>query len=89
MLNKIIGIIKNDPEINSAYEDKESCFRMVIDPILQDKLADDDKLLNTLLIVMASQCKIYDKLLNNIAKYGDRVLIDICNKDIQNIFSID
>ena len=89
MINKILDIIKNDPDIKKAYEDKESCFCMAIDPILQDKSISDDNLLNTLLLVMASQCKIYDRLLNNIAKYGDKSLINECNKDIRDVFNID
>lgn len=87
MLNKIIDLIENDQIFKTAYEDKESCFHMVIDPVLQDIDANDDKILSTLILIISSQCKIYDMLLNNIAKYGNAPLIDICNKDIKTVFS--
>ena len=37
--------------------------------------------------MLASQAVIYDKLLNNIAQYGDKNLIDKCNSDINSVFA--
>lgn len=77
--------IENDPIIKQCYEDQGGCFKNIIVPGIMDS---DDKL-RTMISMLASQAIIYDKLLNNIAQYGDKELIAKCNSDINNVFACD
>ena len=46
----------------------------------------DNKLI-TMIEMLASQSVIYDKLLNNIAQFGNPELIKKCSEDIKSVFS--
>lgn len=75
--------IENDPMIKQCYDDEGGCFKNIIVPSI---INSNDKL-RTMIGMLASQAVIYDKLLNNIAQYGDKELIKKCNDDINNVFN--
>ena len=75
--------IENDPVVKQCYEDQGGCFKNIIIPSV---INSNDKL-RTMISMLASQAVIYDKLLNNIAQYGDKNLIDKCNSDINSVFA--
>ena len=80
---KIKSIIENDPDIKQIYENDAGCFKNIIVPIILE--ADDVD--TAILGLLASQASVYDKLLNNIAQYGSKELIEKCTNDINNVFS--
>ena len=75
--------IENDPIVKECYEDQGGCFKNIIIPSI---INSDDKL-RTMINMLASQSAIYDKLLNNIAQFGNQELIRICKNDVDSIFS--
>ena len=84
---QIIDFIENDKITKAIYENNEGCFKNIVVPRIKE--TEDDKVLETVISMLAVQTTIYDSLLNNIAQFGDKVLIDKCNNDINNIFTLE
>ena len=87
-LDKIVedtlnNAIENDPLIKQCYEDQGGCFKNIIVPSIMNS----ESRIASMICMLASQAVIYDKLLNNIAQYGDKELIKKCNDDINNVFN--
>ena len=80
---KIMEIIETVPEVKKVYEDKEGCFRNLVVPALTDDINESD-VFELMLVMLASQCRSYDILLNNIAVLGSKELIEKCRDDIRD-----
>ena len=76
--------IKTDPMIKSIYENGDNCFRNIVIPTIMNS---PDNTLETIIAILANQSLIYDKLLNNIAKYGSKELMQKCSEDINSVFN--
>jgi hypothetical protein len=79
----INNAIENDPIIKQCYEDQGGCFKNIIVPSIMNS----ESKIASMIAMLASQAIIYDKLLNNIAQYGDKELIKKCNDDITKVFT--
>lgn len=79
----IENAIENDPIIKQCYEDQGGCFKNIIVP----SILNSESKIASMICMLASQAVIYDKLLNNIAQYGDKELIQKCNNDINAVFN--
>ena len=80
---KIMNYIKSNQEI---YEDKEGSFINVIIPVIES--SNEDSILENLIAMLASQCKAYDIVLDNISQLGSSELIKKCREDLMNLYSI-
>ena len=84
---QIIDFIEKDSVLKGIYENNESCFKNIVFPRIKE--SDDDKVLETVIYMLAMQCEIYDVLLNNIAQFGNKELIIKSNNDINNIITLE
>ena len=84
---QIIDFIEKDSVLKDIYENNESCFKNIVFPRIKE--SDDDKVLETVIYMLAMQCEIYDVLLNNIAQFGNKELIIKSNNDINNIITLE
>jgi len=80
---RIKFILEEDPEVKQVYDNNEGCFKNIIIPSIMDS----DNEIHTMISILAAQAVMYDRLLNNIAQYGDKELIKKCNEDIHNVFA--
>ena len=84
---QILNFIENDEITKSIYENNEGCFKNIVVPTI--KKVEKDMVLETVIGMLAIQTAIYDSLLNNIAQFGNKELINKCNSDINNIFTLE
>jgi len=84
--DKINTLIENDPIVKEIYDKNDGCFRNVVMPCIMNTNNDNETLVITI-NSLASLSKICDALLNNVAQFGTKELIDKCNYDIQSILS--
>lgn len=81
--DKITDIIKNDPVVKQIYENNGGCFKNVVVPSIMN--AEDNEVLETVIMMLATQSKFYDALIDNISQFGNKELIKKCNDDINSI----
>ena len=80
---QIMEIIENYSNIKEISEDNKECFKNIVLPAINN--AKEEDVLYTVIMMLITQTAIYDSILNNIAQFGSRELIEKCNKDINNI----
>ena len=84
---QILNFIENDRITKAIHENDEGCFKNIVVPKIKE--SDDDNVLEIVISMLAMQTAIYDSLLNNIAQFGNKELINKCNSDINNIFTLE
>lgn len=84
LIEKIKEIIENEPTVKEIYNDENGNFRNVVAPAIMN--ADDSDILSTTIIMLATQCKAYDILLENISQLGNEELIKKCKNDITKFY---
>ena len=85
MTDKIMTIIMSEDVTKDIFNDKDGCFGNIAVNTLME--CNNDNVLETSIHMLAMQCKLYDTLINNIAKYGSKELIEKCNNDINSVLS--
>ena len=83
---QIMEIIENSPVAEEIIKDNEGCFKNIILPAITQ--SNNDVLLDTVISMLIMQTAIYDALLNNIAQFSSKELVDKCNSDINNILAL-
>ena len=81
---QIKSIIETDEFVNGVYGN-DGCFKNIIVPLIMD--CNDDELLSNLINIIAWKSQMYDNLINNIALYGSKELIDKCNVSLKEIIN--
>ena len=84
---KIMEIIEKDPIAKEIYENNSDCFENVVLHEIE-KYDNEDKAFEHIIFMLLSLSALYDKLLNNIAQYGNKELIEKCASDINSIYTI-
>ena len=84
---KIEEIIKVEPIVKGIYENDSGSFKNVIVPVIEN--SDDNAILYDLITMLALQCSLYDTVLDNIAKFGNKELIEKCREDLKTIVQIE
>lgn len=87
MTDKIMTIIMSNPITEKIYHENNSCFSSIAANTLME--CNDDNVLETSIHMLAMQCKLYDTVLNNIAQFGSKELIEKCREDVNNILSVE
>ena len=84
MKEQVLEFIENNaPEI---YKDKEGSFVNVIIPAIKN--LNEDTIFEDIICMLAAQCKAYDILLDDIAKYGNCALATQCRNDLKKFYSL-
>ena len=83
MTDKIMEIIMSNPLTEKIYHEKNNCFSSIVANTLME--CNNDNVLETSINMLALQCKLYDIVLNNIAQFGSKELIEKCRNDVNNI----
>lgn len=79
-------IIENDPTTKEIYENDGGCFKnIVMEDIINEN--DDQLILIRMVTRLAMLSEIYDRLLDNMAQFGNEELIQKCQSDICTVFS--
>lgn len=79
-------IIENEPTVKEIYENNDGCFKNIVMEGITNE--DDDQLILIRMVIrLAMLSEMYDRLLDNIAQFGNTELIQKCQSDICTVFS--
>ena len=79
-------IIENEPTVKEIYENNDGCFKNIVMEGITNE--DDDQLILIRMVIrLAMLSEMYDRLLDNMAQFGNEELIQKCQSDICTVFS--